>query len=303
MMIDNPTATDYFIVIDTDTLALPAYTFIEDYEAKCGEGQRSGNFGQDPVKHRYCLLDANRKLLFDTSFVPPQHYVVINPTRSRYVEWTVIYGDDYTDEEPTTITIDSVEYEGEFRVYNSFVFETKAGGSIDCNRNIPGSIDVTSEKNNYRFFFFREQDFVVAYNGYSGASPKEEAEVDMYNLMTDLYNEAVDNRQEPKLITDNTLKILREEINSEHYKTAMSTINGNKQCFEVLNPQKFARLNAAYEIYQQTEESEETVLPFTQLHIVNYGFNSDRKPFVKYSAEYNTETGKCVTDYHIGEEH
>lgn len=301
MMIDNPTATDYFIVIDEDTLGLPAFTFIDDYTAACGEQQVQGALGQAPAKHRYRVLDANRKLIFDTSFVSPERYQVINPTRSRYVEWTVIYGDDHTEEPETTIYIDSVAYRGEFRVYNSFSFETHAGRSISCGRAIPATMEVLNEKNNYKFFFFRQDDFVVAYNGFSGVSPKENAEVDMYNLMTWFYNVAVEDKSGNRLMSDNVLKSLYDDINYEHYKAAMSTINSNKYYFEPRNSKKFARLNELYSVYENSADQENAILPFSRLHLVKYEFDSDRKPFIKYSQEYNPVSGECVTDYHLKE--
>jgi hypothetical protein len=295
LQIDNPTGEDYFLIVDNDTLPLPAYTYIRDYEAVCSPVDANGNPTQtEQGMHRFIVLDANKQQIFDTTFKVADHYAFINPTRSTYVELKVYYGDEQHEERYKTIMLDSAEYTADLEVYNAFTFETIAGGVLNCDRNIEGTMEIFNEQNNYQFYFYRQEDFEVAYSGFAGSSPKEDAETEMYNLMIGFYNAAVDD-PDRKLISDNGMSSLYDAINYKHYSEAWSALNS--PYFQMMDENKFAELESYYELYSSLQEPETMVLPFTEYHCVQYAMDEDYKLYMSLRTDYDPSTGECATDY------
>lgn len=291
--IDNPTDRDYFIVVDQDTLDLAAYTYL-DYQAVAEDAQ--GNLLNG--KHHYVVLDGNKKQLFDTTFTSNDRYLFINPTRSTYVEWTVYYGDDIHEEQYTTLTFDSLEFEGILTEYHSFAFATKAGGEMDCDRSIAPTIEVVNENSNYRFYFFRLPDFFAAYSGFGSIDPKEDARVDLYNMLTDFYNYAVEHKDKG-FMSDASLQSWYDQINYEHYSEAMSTLNSNRMMFR---EEQVDKANRLYDQFQKAPEVESDKLTFTELHRVDYGTTESGILYKRSTYDYNPASGECKSEYHEGPE-
>jgi len=304
LSIDNPTADDYFVIVDEDTLSLPAYTCIQDFKPVCtGVENITYESGHIPGVHHYRVLDADKKLLFDTSLLSHGRPLLINPTRSTYVEWTVWYGDSVNWANTDTMYFDSVQYIGQFKTYSSFAIENESHKGLECERAIDATMKVfimdvpegmpkqesaRSEK------FFRKADFITAYNGFSGASEKEHAAVQIHNILTGLYNNTVENWTHP--FRDGEVEDLYAYIQSENYEKAVDLINVNSDFFAKHDPEAVRELNVNYKIYKDAP-AVSVVLPFTKLTIMKYELDKNGKPYLDEESRYDASTGECTTEY------
>lgn len=302
---DNPTSENYFVVVDEDTLPLPAYTFIESYLPVCtGAENISYANGHLPGEHRYRILDANKKQLFDTTILAHDRYLMINPTRSTYAEWTIFYGDSLNGYKLDTIYLDSVPYIGKFKFYNSFAIENECRHGLECSRAIEGSMKLydgyspegfTAPGLGMQTKFLRLDDFLVACNGSNGLTEKEAAEVKLHNVLTSLYNNTVENWTHP--FRNGEVQLLSDYLFREQYDKAVDLINVNSDFFTKHDPEAVAEMNRQYAIYQQPS-SGSSVLPFTRLSIATYDFDEDGKPYINQQIEYHPDSGECTKSYY-----
>jgi hypothetical protein len=299
LSIDNPSGVDYFIVIDEDTLALPAYTFIKDFKPVCtGEENITYESGHNPGIHRYRVLDANKKQLFDTSFQSHYRHLLINPTRSTYVEWTLFYGDAFGRND--SVYIDSVLYEGTFRFYSSFAIENECMHGLECDRTIAASMKVLRFEETEEFIppagtqveFMRQQDFIVAYHGFPGPTIRQHAETELTNILNEFYTNTVNHRSNP--FQPGELAPLSQFIANEQYAEAVDFVHYHSDYFQKRDSAAFRRMNEQMAIYAG-EPEENVLLPFTPLFIWTYDLDFYGNVYRSKEEAYDSATGDCKT--------
>jgi hypothetical protein len=302
LSIDNPTGEDYFIVVDEDTLPLPAYTYIEGFTPVCtGEENITYESGHNPGVHRYRVLDANKKQIFDTSFLSRYRHLLINPTRSTYIEWSLLYGDTPDPDLDDTIQFDSVDYIGRFKTYSGFAIQNESQKDIPCNRAIAMSVtslrsmnDVVQEhmpNSTLEIYFFRLQDFVIAYNETYSLTPAEDAEVKLHNLLNSFYERTVETWTHP--FRNGEVDRLGTFISTDQMERAVDLINVYSDFFGKHDPEGVREMNRLFEL---TKDKTERIDPtFSTLQIVRYSYNTDGKPYISETSLFDTKIKDCIT--------
>jgi hypothetical protein len=304
LSIDNPSEEDYFIVIDEDTLPLPANTYIEGFKPICtGEENITYESGHNPGVHRYQVLDSTGKQIFDTTFLSRYRHLLINPTRSMYVEWTVFYGDSIDHDQYDTIVFDSMNYIGEFKTYNGFAIQNESMKDVVCERALAVSkeswhpVDNVMEQimpeQSLEVYFYRITDFLIAYNETYNLTPAEEAEVELHNLLIHFYNNTVENWTHP--FRNGEVEALGRHITADQLPEAVDLIKVNGDFFEKHDAAGVKRMNELFEVAKTKTERVNPI--FTPLNIVRYDYDSQGKPYISELIEY-FPIGDCITtDY------
>lgn len=301
--IDNPTAENYFIIIDEDTLSLPAYTYIDNYMPICtGPENMTYPSGHAPGIHRYRVLDSNKKQLFDTTIQTHERFLFINPTRSTYVEWTVWYGDSIQGLRDSTYIIDSTEYTGQFVFYNSFVIENQCLHGLRCKRDIEGTQMIYRFEETEQYMpavtsninFLRWKDFESAYKNFSGPTQYEVAEATVHNLLREMLNNALDDHHNP--FESGELQSLSGFIEREQYDKAVELVNVNSDYFEKHNPGAIDELNVQFTLYSGPPVGRLTPW-FYDLRIVTYDLSDAGVPYVRQIETYDPLGDECTSEY------
>jgi hypothetical protein len=301
LSIDNPTDKDYFVIVDEDTLPLPAHTCIQGFTPVCtGEENITYESGHNPGIHRYRVLDANRKQIFDTSFLSRYRHLLINPTRSTYVEWSIVYGDSTNPDYNDTIMFDNAEYIGRFKTYSGFAIQNKSMKDITCERGIAMTVttlrstdDMVQQympASSLEIYFLRLQDFLIAYNETVALTPEEDAEVKLHNLLNSFYERTVEEWTHP--FRNGEVEQLSGYINSGQYAKAVELINLHSDFFGKHDAEGVREMNDLHTISKNKTARLDPV--FSPLKIVKYSYDSQGRPYISETIEYS-EIADCVT--------
>lgn len=301
LSIDNPTDENYLVIVDEDTLPLLAHTYIQGFTPVCtGEENITYESGHNPGIHRYRVLDANQKQIFDTTFLSRYRHLLINPTRSTYVEWGIQYGESEMPNHEDTMFFDSVPYVGDFKTYSGFAIQSESQKDVQCERAIALSVttlrstddDVQKYMPNtsYEVYFFRLQDFLIAYNETVALTPEEDAEVSLHNLLNSFYERTVEEWTHP--FRDGEVDELKRYIDSEQHEKAVNLINVNSDFFGKHDPEGVREMNDLFALAKNKTARLDPV--FTPLKIVKYGYDTSGKPYISETIEYS-EIAECVT--------
>src|ERR1041385_1449355 len=165
---DNPTADALTVYFDSDTVQVKPY----------GCSILGANYSSEDKTHKMRCVNEKGKVLCDTSFSLGSGHPIINPTRSNYVTWTVVY---LSDEEKKTIG-DSIAMQQLFMkdqrvgywvvrddisVDNGILVSGSSYGDVGPgHRTIDDNISVSqySTGADRRSYTLREEDFIANYN-------------------------------------------------------------------------------------------------------------------------------------------
>ncbi len=301
LSIDNPTDENYFIIVDEDTLPLPAHTYIEGFKPICtGTENITYESGHNPGVHRYRVLDSTMKQIFDTSFESHYRHLLINPTRSTYVEWTVFYGDSIDHNRLDTLVIDNTNYIGEFKTYSAFAIESVSMKDIVCERELaivkstwrlPEELrEHFAPNQDIQVYFYRLADFLIAHNETYNLTPAEEAEVELHNLLVYFYENTVTNWTHP--FRDGEVESLGRYISYDQIPEAVELISVNRDFFEKHDAAGVKRMVELFELYQTKSERVNPI--FTPLNIVRYFYDFNGNPYISELVEY-FPIGDCIS--------
>lgn len=305
LSIDNPSEEDYFIVIDADTLPLPARTYIEGFKPVCtGEENITYESGHNPGLHHYVVLDSNKKQIFDTTIQSRYRHLLINPTRGKYVDWSVHYGDTALARESDTLMVDSALYIGNFTIFSGFAVQNESMKDVTCDRALP--LSVTSLRpmdddlqqimpsSSVETYFYRYSDFLIAYNGTYSLTPAEEAEIELHNIVSRLYENTIETWTHP--FTKEEVDGWSYDIMYDRMDEAVDFVNVYSDFFGKHDAADVREMNRLYKLSQTKTERIDPV--FTPLTIVRYDYDPNGKPYISETTSFDEQKRECVTLHH-----
>jgi len=314
LIYDNPTDQSYTLILDDwDTIAVGPYssTSTLDY-----------TYRRNQTKFHWKVLDKYNKLIGDTTvnlddiniyfttdgrdeWAPYKRTILINPSRSNYMFWTVSFG-EYAGENDTTefIIQDSVYYLTASVTNSLFILDSRS-------TLYRADLETASRFSELDFneYFISQRDFVVLYEHIFPGHDHLSRFNDYRNTMIDLYNSAhdeLDGQASPKQseidIVNGFGDLIPSSINDKtvarDFVAAIDFVKNEEEFFSGIDRYNCNMVLDSSEVILKKTHSDDKVLPsFEPLHYVEYfiqrnGFWDDQPKRVIESKWDRTPNGK-----------
>lgn len=234
LYIDNPTESSYLLVVDDDSVAIPAASWITF--------PLRGN-STEPRAHHFVLQDAQGRLLSDTSFTIARR-VFLNPSRSTYVRWRLPKADDH---EMLTrahwLRFDSLQVYGQIDTSAAMYVQGDDRGLIHVRPPLPAGVDGTEQR-----YHLRRRDFLAAYS----CAPPLGEDLRLHQEHMDALQDYVRSIPEETVRRNSTFYVLRHawqgrmNMWSMHIGKAMDEMMADENAWKRFAPAEYVRAVKAW---------------------------------------------------------
>ena len=284
----NPTDQTFSIILDDwDTIKVEPYTSSDDLDYHCVEG--------NPDFH-WVMTDSKGTVIMDTtgsiSDLDDWYFertdegygetptIILNPSRSEFVFWTLWYGDAGDDYCEDTEFGDSTYWVDAYTVTDPVIYD---------NRNPNFSVELGEVKkyspDDYADIFVHIDDFHILYHRiYNSAGDELDVFNDFRNSIIELYSAARDDAESDGYTSDEESRILRgldnlippsinENTEATDFSRAVSFIQREEDFFKSADRRKYNAVIDSSEIIMDHQYVEPEKTPFREMKNYSYSVN------------------------------